>query len=128
MADHTQTIVNTLTPLGIGVVNNWNEMDWNDHWGSNADAYQDVGKGLDMANLNFATDVHGVDVVMITGGNTITPADAVGKDVTLTRNDGITFSEDLSAIIKRLGDWEYIFTQPDKNGRFKLTDTWGDPI
>jgi len=121
VADHTQTITNTLTPVGIGEANIWNVMLWGDHWGSMADAWQDVNKGLDMADLSLAMAL-GQDVTHLLGGNTLTLGDAYGKDATITIINAVTFTEDIESIIKQLGDWDYIFPLPTTDGQDKLTD------
>lgn len=124
MADYTQTITNTLTPVGIGEANIWGTMLWNDHWGSMADAWQDVNKGLDMADLSLAMAL-GQDVTHLLGGNTLTLGDTYEKSVTITPiNDSITATEDLSDITKSLADWDYLFTYPGTDGRNKKVDGW----
>jgi hypothetical protein len=100
---------------------------WGEHWGSSADAIQDVAMAPDMADLTLTPTIPVKVVTHILGGETLVLSDAVGKAPTITIINAIDFTEDLSAVIKRLGDWEYIFTQPDKDGRFKLVDNW-DPL
>ena len=125
MADHTITISNALSPVGVGPVQLWNTMLWNEQWGSSADVIEDINVAPDMADLTLTPAIPGVDGTHIIDGNTLVLSDAVGKDVTLTIINAITFTEDLSFILKQLGDWDYIFPLPTTDGRDKLTDGFG---
>jgi hypothetical protein len=122
MADHTITISNSLSPVGVGPVQLWNVMEWGEQWGSSADVIEDIMVAPDMADLTLTPSIAGFDVTHIIDGNTLTLSDAVGKDMTISIINAITFTEDLSFILKQLGDWDYVFPLPTTDGRNKQTD------
>ena len=71
MADHTITISNALSPVGVGPVQLWNTMLWNEQWGSSADVIEDINVAPDMADLTLTPAIQGVDVTHIIDGNTL---------------------------------------------------------
>jgi hypothetical protein len=121
MADLTQTITNTLTPLGIGSPNFWGTMDWGEKWGAR-DPIQDVNVAPDMADLTLTPTIPVKDIDHLLGGITLGIDGAVSKDMTISIVNAMTFTDDIASIIKQLGDWDYIFTLPTNDGQDKLTD------
>jgi hypothetical protein len=123
MADLSITITNTITPVGIGEKNCWGTMLWNEHWGSQADAWQDVGKGI--ANtLDLADSIAGKDITHRIDDNNITLSDATGKGTNKAVENDLVFASAID-VVRQSGDWNHIFPLPTEEGTDKLFDGFG---
>jgi hypothetical protein len=122
MADLSITISNTLTPVGIGEANIWGTMLWNDHWGSMADAWQDVNKGI-ANSLSLADTIPGKVITHRIDDNTLTLADSVEKAVTISQLNSIGVAS-LVVITRQSGNWTHIFPTPTQDGADKLFDNF----
>ena len=120
MADLSITISNTLTPVGIGEKNCWGTMLWNEHWGSQADAWQDVGKGV--ANtLSLSDATSGKAITHQIDASALSIADSVWKDVALSQSNSIAVASSVQ-ITRQSGNWSHTFPLPTKEGTDKLFD------
>ncbi len=103
MADHTQTITNGLNVLGVSPGSLWGTFQWNTNWGNDEDVWTDTEKGLTNLTLNLEQVLSkGIEIDPIT--NTI------------------VVTEDLSALLRALGIWDYVFTKPTTEGREAVYD------
>ena len=122
MADLSITISNTLTPVGIGEKNCWGTMLWNEHWGSKADAWQDVGKGV--ANtLSLSDATSGKAITHQIDASALSIVDSVWKDVALSQSNSIAVASSVR-ITRQSGNWSHIFPTPTEDGADKLFDNF----
>jgi hypothetical protein len=124
MADHTQTITNTLgSIMGMGQPTLWNAFTWGtDNWGYDADMPTDVDVAPDMADLTLTVAL-GQDVVFEGTTNTMVLSDAYGKDFDKAPiTESIVFTEDIESIMRAWGIWDNIFTKPTTDGQDKVFD------
>jgi hypothetical protein len=104
MADFTQTVTNSLQTMGSSEPTLWNAMEWGtDLWGYTDDVWTDLDN----------------DPIL----NTLTLSDSLFKEfVKAPLTETITFTEDLTSIMRAFGIWDYVFTKPTSDGDEKVFD------
>ena len=91
MADFTKTITNNLGALGVSRGQLWGTFLWNTNWGNDEDVETATDKGV--------TDTLTIEVPLL-------------KVATKHLSNTITFSEDISSVMRSIGIWDYLFTRP----------------
>jgi hypothetical protein len=102
VADLTQTVSNTIVVLGVSPPTVWNGFNWGTGlWGNDGD----VSTQLDKAIAN-ATSID-------TGA---------AKEVEKSYSTTLTASEDLQAVFREIGIYDYIATRPTTNWVSQVVD------
>lgn len=103
MADHTQTITNSMGVFGGSEPTLWNDFLWGTGlWGYTNEIIDDVDKGPFV--------------------ETITLTDGISKHVELTIGDSLTLTGSIESIMKSWGIWDTVFTRPTTDGDSKVFD------
>lgn len=122
MADHSQTVSNTLVVLGMSPCNVWGTLEWGaDNWGPTLDVITEVEKGISNAT-SLASSTQRDVVWDFTVSNTLDIEDGLGKEIDIVFSGTITGTSTLPEILRSIGVYDYVASRPTTNWADQVID------